>query len=168
MLFNQTFSYNINQRREASQLLNCLKISPGQHATQQGELQKSTAFLFPNNLVCFHSFSLQDTSLTASNSFNHLLFCFRTNDLAHADEFARLVCTFQSQALYCSGWNLTLWNGYRDTRKRFKKEKNCRKGEQKTAETSQDQTFPSAFLLNKLVTKLYLILKVNNLPWKAI
>lgn len=123
MLFNQTFSYNINQRREASQLLNCLKISPGQHATQQGELQKSTAFLFPNNLVCFHSFSLQDTSLTASNSFNHLLFCFRTNDLAHADEFARLVCTFQSQALYCSGWNLTLWNGYRDTRKRFKKRK---------------------------------------------
>ena len=73
LLFNQTFSYNINQRREASQLLNCLKISPGQHATQQGELQKSTAFLFPNNLVCFHSFSLQDTSLTASNSFNHLL-----------------------------------------------------------------------------------------------
>lgn len=90
----QTINYKVQKTRRASMLIfnlillattstkensqggyyTVLKPSLGQHVTQQGEVQKSTAFLFlPNNLVCFHCFSLQDTSLTASSSFNHLL-----------------------------------------------------------------------------------------------
>lgn len=77
---------------------------PSQHGTQQGGFA-SPSLSLPNNLVCFPSLPLQDTLAAASpssQSFTLAESAERINDLAHEDEFARLVCTFQSRALYCS------------------------------------------------------------------
>lgn len=73
--FTLYFQPKHQPKKEGKQAIKLFKTSPspGQHGTQQGEVQKSRVFLFLNNLVCFHSFPPEDTSLTASSSFNHLL-----------------------------------------------------------------------------------------------
>lgn len=139
-----TFSYRINHRKEASRSLSCLKISPGQHVTRQGEVQKSTAFLFPpNNLVCFHSFSLKDTSSQLAALSIIYFGCLLENKWSCS---CRWVC--QTYVYFPVSGPLLFWlkpdplkwiPGHQ--KNELKEEKNCRKGGKNCRNFSRSNIF---------------------------
>lgn len=108
------------------------------------------------------------TSLTASSSFNHLLWMSAWEQMILLMQMSLPdLCVLSSLRHFIV--LVETWPFEMDTRtpenKLKKEEKSCRKGAKKLQKLFKIKIFSSALLLNKPVTKLYLTLQSNNPLW---